>query len=227
MRKTISILLVSVAIIIFMASCGAVKKATTSPIKVTGSWVNKEKASGKSYNSVFIIVLTENLETRTILENDLANAATANGIKAVKSLAVFGPVVATADTAVMNALIRKVKEKECETILTVSLVDAKSETKYVPEQSYTYNPMMYYGNYYGTFANYYSYSYSHVYSPGYYDTKSTYYLETNLYDVSDGGILFSIQTKAMNPPEINKASTQFTVTLIDELKRNDLLKKRS
>ena len=107
------------------------------------------------------------------------------------------------------------------------MVDAKSETKYIPEQSFTYDPMMYYGGYYGTFVNYYSYSYNHVYSPGYYDTKSTYYLETNLYDVSDGGILFSIQTKAMNPPEINKASTQFTVTLIDELKRNDLLKKRS
>jgi hypothetical protein len=213
--------------IILTTGCKAVKKATTSPIKVTGSWVNKEKAAGKTYSSVFIIVLTQNLETRTILENDLANAATANGIKAVKSLAVFGPVVATNDTAVMAALMRKVKEKECETILTVSLVDAKSETRYIPEQSYTYDPMMHYGGYYGTFVNYYSYSYSHVYSSGYYDTKSTYYLETNLYEVSDGGILFSIQTKAMNPPEINKASTQFTGTLIDELKRNDLLKKRS
>ena len=226
MRKIISIFLVSAAIIV-MASCKAVKKATTPPIKVTGSWVNKEKSSGKTYNSVFIIVLTQNLETRTILENDLAIAATANGIKAVKSLAVFGPVVATDDTAVLAALMRKVKEKECETILTVSLVDAKSETRYIPEKSFTYDPMMYYGNYYGTFVNYYSYSYNHVYSPGYYDTKSTYYLETNLYDATDGAILFSIQTKAMNPPEINKASTQFTGTLIDELKRNDLLKKRS
>lgn len=226
MYKTITVLLLS-AIVLLMMGCGAVKKATTPPIKVTGSWVNKEKAAGKSYNSVFIIVLTENLETRTVLENDLANAAAANGIKAVKSLAVFGPVVATNDTAVMNALIRKVKEKECQTILTVSLVDAKSETRYVPEKSFTYDPMMYYGAYYGTFVNYYSYSYNHVYSPGYYDTKSTYYLETNLYDVADGGILFSIQTKAMNPPEINKASTQFTGTLIDELKRNDLLKKKT
>jgi hypothetical protein len=86
---------------------------------------------------------------------------------------------------------------------------------------------MYYGSYYGTFASYYSYSYDVLYSPGYYSTNSTYYLETNLYDATGGGILFSIQTKAMNPPEINKASQQFTETLIDELKTNGLLRKRS
>src|SRR5947208_265627 len=102
MRKLISTAFLF-SIISFVTGCKAIKKATTSPINVTGSWVNKEKAAGKTYNSVFIIVLTQNLETRTIIENDLANAATANGIKAVKSLAVFGPVVATADTAVMGA----------------------------------------------------------------------------------------------------------------------------
>jgi hypothetical protein len=121
--------------------------------------------------------------------------------------------------------MRKIKEKECQTILTVSLVDSKSETKYIPGSSYTYDPMMYYGPYYGTFAGYYSYAATSFYSPGYYNTNSTYYLETNLYDAVEQGILFSIQTKAVNPPEINKASYQFTQTLIEELKRNGLLKK--
>jgi hypothetical protein len=225
MLKTFSVIFLS-GIIALIAGCSSAKKNRSS-IEVTGSWVNKEKASGKSYNSVFILVLTENLETRTVLENDLANAAKTNGIKAVKSLAVFGPVTATKDTAVIASLMRKIKEKECETILTVSLVDSKSETKYIPGSSYSYNPMAYYGPYYGTFAGYYSYAATSFYSPGYYNTNSTYYLETNLYDAIDQAILFSIQTKAMNPPEINKASTQFTTTLIDELKKNGLLKKRS
>src|SRR5436190_23870800 len=100
MRKIILVALLPVTISL-MASCKTVKKATS--IQVTGSWVNKEKAAGKSYNSIFIIVLTENLETRTVLENDLANAAKANGIKGVKSLAVFGPVTVTNDTNVIAA----------------------------------------------------------------------------------------------------------------------------
>ena len=50
-------------------------------LKVVGSWQNKEKVSGRPYGSVFIMVLTANLETRTVLETELATAATAHGIK--------------------------------------------------------------------------------------------------------------------------------------------------
>src|SRR6476646_10746965 len=95
MRKTFSVIFLS-GMIALIAGCSSAKKNRSS-IEVTGSWVNKEKASGKSYNSVFLLVLTQNLETRTILENDLANVSKANGIKAVQSLAVFGPVTATKD----------------------------------------------------------------------------------------------------------------------------------
>src|SRR5215212_4437271 len=65
MRKTFSVTFLS-AIIALIAGCSSAKKNRSS-VEVTGSWVNKEKASGKSYNSVFILVLTENLETRTVL----------------------------------------------------------------------------------------------------------------------------------------------------------------
>jgi hypothetical protein len=225
MLKTLSSALL-VCTVLLIAGCSSSKKNRSS-IEVTGSWLKKDRDTGKHANSVFILVLTQDLEKRTVLENDLARVAGAHGIKAVQSLAVFGPVTATNDTAVIASLMRKIKEKGCETILTVSLVDSKSETKYIPGSSYTYDPMMYYGPYYGTFGGYYSYAYTSFYSPGYYNTNSTYYLETNLYDATDQGILFSVQTKAMNPPEITKASAQFTETLIQELKRNGLLQNKS
>lgn len=196
-------------------------------LKVVGSWQNKEKVSGRPYGSVFIMVLTANLETRTILENELATAATARGIKAVRSLEAFGPVTAKGDTNVLKALVKKVKESGCKTVMTVALVDSKSETKYHPASSSFYQPYAYqpyYGNY-GAFSNYYGYAFSTgYYSPGYYTSHSTYYIETNLYEVSTEDQLFSIQTKAVNPDDINKASKQFTVKLLDELKSMGILK---
>ena len=224
MRQSFKVVFINFKIV-FISGCGGAKRLR-STVEVTGAWVTKEQTDRKPANSVFIIVLTQNLDTRTVLERDLAMAAKANGIKAVTSLAVFGPVTATNDTAVIAALLRKVKEKECETILTVTLVDSKSETKYVPGSSYTYDPMMYYGPYYGTFTGYYSHAYTSYYSPGYYNTNSTYYLETNLYSATNQALLFSIQTKAVNPDEITKASQQFTETLVDELKNNGLLQKK-
>jgi len=47
-----------------------------------------------------------------------------------------------------------------------------------------------------------------------------------LYDVASQKILFSIQTKAVNPDDIDKASKRFTETLMDEIKANGMLKGR-
>ena len=199
---------------------------SSSKISIIGSWVDKEKIQATPNNGVFIVVVTQNFEARSQLENDLAAAATANGIKAVKSLAVFTPVTGVPDSIVIAALLRKVEESGCTAILTVTMIDSRSETKYHPSSSYTYQPYSYYP-YYGNFTSYYSYAYTSFYTPGYYTTTNTYYLESNLYSFPRQELLFSIQTKAANPSEISKASHQFTETLIGELKSNGLLKKKS
>lgn len=223
MSRKILLIACFAASIIFMNSC-----KPSSELRVVGSWVNKDKMSGRPYGSVFIIALTANLDTRTILENELAAAAKAHGLKAVRSLEAFGPVTANGDTNVLKALVRKVKESGCKTVLTVALVDSKSDTKYHAASSSTYQPYAYqpyYGNY-GAFSNYYGYAFSTggYYSPGYYTTDNTYYIETNLYEVATEDILFSIQTKAVNPEDLKKSSQEFTVKLLDELKSNGLLK---
>lgn len=224
MLKKISRFVFIVVCLVLVNSCG-----TMSELKVVGSWVNKEKMGGRPYGSVFIMALTANLETRTILENELAAAAKAHNLKAVRSLEAFGPVTANGDTNVLKALVKKVKESGCKTVLTVALVDSKSDTKYHAASSSTYSPYAYqpyYGGNYGAFSNYYGYAFSTggYYSPGYYTTNNTYYIETNLYEVATEDILFSIQTKAVNPEDIKKSSQQFTVKLLDELKTNGLLK---
>lgn len=210
-----------------MVCCMAAFITGCSPsIKIVGSWINKDRPAGKSYKSVFIAVLAQNMAARSILENDIAAAAEANGIKAVRSLAVFTPVTGVADSIVIAAFVKKVYESGCSSILIVSLLDAQTETKYIPGSSYNYQPYPYYG-YYGNFYNYYSYSFNIISTPGYYKTDKTYYIESNLYDVDTQGILFSIQTKAANPPAIDKSAQKFTETLVEELKSNGLLKKGS
>jgi len=207
-------------IIIFNTGC----KTTKSSVDVIASWVNKDSITPKkTYSSVFITVLTQNMTVRSSLERDLAAAATANGIKAVQSLAVLTPVTGVADSVILEAFGRMVKKSGCETVLLVSLLDSKSDTKYVP--GHNYNPYPYYG-YYGTFYGYYAQTYNTISTPGYYETNNTYYIESNLYDVETQGILFSIQTKAVNPDDITKSSQKFTSTLIEEIKRNGFLKKK-
>ena len=191
-------------------------------IKTTASWVNKEKAN-QPHKSVFITVITSNLQTKAILETELAKAAEARGIKTYKSIDQFGPITSKESLPVKEAFIKKVNDLNCETIFTVALVDKQSETRYVSGSSTIYAPYGMYGGY-GRFGGYYGYS-SAFYSPGYYTTDKTYFIESNLYDAKTEELLWSVQSKAENPPAIEKSSKLYTETLIKELDRLNLLKK--
>ncbi len=206
-----------------LLSCGPSRKAST--VDVIASWVNKEKIPANPGKSVFITVLTQNMNVRSELENELTSVAKANGIKAVRSLSVLTPVTGVPDSIVIPIFIKKVNESGCSSVLIVSLLDSKNETKYIKGSSYTYDPLAYNG-FYGTYPTYVASTYSTISTPGYYVSDNTYYIESNLYDVATQGILFSIQTKAVNPDDINKASHEFAKTLVDELKDNGLLKKK-
>ncbi len=206
-----------------MPGCSSSKKAST--VTVIGAWVKKDSLPATPRNSVFITVLTQNMNVRSSMENDLASEATANGIKAVRSLSVLTPVTGVPDSVIIEVFTRKVKESGCSTLLMVSLLDSKNETKYIEGSSYTYDPTSTYG-FYGYYPTYYASTYSTISTPGYYVSNDTYYIESNLYDVATQGILFSIQTKAVNPDDISKASHEFATTLVDELKNNGLLKKK-
>src|SRR6516165_4310659 len=81
-------------LIVVNFSCSSSKK---SSIEVIASSMNKDKMPTQPYNSVFIIALTQNMNVRSSLENELAAAAQSHGIKATRSLAVFTPVTGVPD----------------------------------------------------------------------------------------------------------------------------------
>ncbi len=223
MRKHFSIFILAI-IVVLIYSCSASKKST---MDVIGSWVNKGNIDSEKIkaNSVFIVVLTQNMNNRSTIENDLAAEATAHGIKPIRSLSVLTPVTGVPDSVLIQAFTRQVEKSGCNTVLIVSLLDAKSDTKYIPSSSYTYDPYSHYG-YYGFYPTYYATTFSTISSPGYYVTDNTYYIESNLYDVASRNILFSIQTKSVNPNDIEKSSKKFASTLIDEIKANGMLQKK-
>ncbi len=227
MRKYFSFLILAIMVVL-VHGCSASKKPT---MEVIGSWVNKEtvdslkKADAGKVKSVFIVALTQNMSVRSTMERDLAAEATAHGIKPIQSLSVLTPVTGVPDSVIIQVFTRTVEKSGCNAVLIVSLLDSKSDTKYIPSSSYTYDPYSHYG-YYGYYPTYYATTFNTISTPGYYVTDNTYYIESNLYDVASRKILFSIQSKAVNPNDIEEASKKFASTLIDEIKANDMLQKR-
>jgi hypothetical protein len=204
-------------------------------IKITSSWVNREKMPAQPIKSVFIIALTSNMELRSTLEDELASAAEKRGLKAYKSMDIVGPVDIKLIAPVKDVFIKKLNDLNCESVFTVAIVNEISETKYVPGSNLVYSPYSYgsyggYGGYgamgpYGGFGGYYGYAVNIMSTPGYYSTDKKYFIEGKLFDLRTDDLLLSIQSKAHNPSGIAKASKEYTQTLMEEVIELGLQKK--
>jgi hypothetical protein len=238
--RSIKLLIAVCSILLVFEAC------KTSSLAVIGFWVNKDKPVLGTKRSLFIMVLSTNPSTRNIMETDLREAAKARGLNAVTSIDILGPMNVGKDFPA-EAIIKKVRELNIETIFTVALKDIRTESHYVRSSETYYNPMMggpygaygsfgsYYGNYWGGGMGPMGYGYGGTvmlstgsgssYSPGYTVEKNTIYLESNLYDTKTEELLMSVQTKAIDPESIAKASKQFTAELVKELDTEKKLRK--
>jgi len=191
--------------------------------KVLSSWVNKEELKGKKYSKVFILALTQNQSSRTIVEFDLAATLKERGYESVKSIDALAGSFRENSSPTKEDVLAKVRELNCDVIFTVSLLDSKTETRYVPGSSAYYAPYPTYG-YYGGFGGYYGHYAPAIYSPGYYTTDKSYYLEANLFDANSEKILWSVQSVTYNPDGIKQFSSSYCKLLVNQAEYDDLLK---
>lgn len=191
--------------------------ACSPSMKTTSSWVNSDKSvtSGKTYKTVFVSVITSKLEVRTKLENELAAAIEKRGLVAIKSIDKFAPVSAGAKPSKEETL-ELIKKLGADLILTTAIVDKSSETRYVPGSTTMYAPRYGYRGYWGGAYGYYD--------PGYYTTDKTYFLESNLFDASSEAGIWSAQSEAYNPSNIEKASKQYTELIIAQMEKDGIIK---
>jgi hypothetical protein len=66
------------------------------------------------------------------------------------------------------------------------------------------------------FRGFYSYWYSYFYDPGYYVTDRYYFMEGNLFDSKSETLIWSVQTKTINPSSIENFSKSLIETLMQK-----------
>jgi len=193
--------------------------ACSPSMKITGNWMNEEVMGTGKFKKVFLFVMTSNKGAQQTFEDSQAKAATAEGIATVKSYEVFGPNF-LAHNPTKEEIIAKIKETGCDAVFTSALIDEKSETRYVPGTT-TYTPYGYGGyggyGYYGGFGGYYGSS-AYMYEPGYYTEDKTYFIESNLYDLESGDIVWSVQSEAYNPSNMDNIARTYSSLLFEKLK---------
>jgi len=200
---------------VFTALFIALSFVSCSPsMKVTADWKDTESLPGKQFNKIFIAAMTSNLDAKRTLESDFQKYALSRGLAAVKSGEVFRPNFDNTNAPNKETVLEKIRETGSDAIFTITVLDKQTDTRH--GNSAPYAPMSF--SYYSGFWDYYNHNHSSVYAPGYYSTNKTYYLESNLYELSTGKLLWSVQSEAYDPSSIKKFSRQYAELVTKTLK---------
>jgi hypothetical protein len=187
--------------------------ACTSSNKTTYTWTNPNFKPSSSYHKIFLAALVNNPHVRTHLEEEMWLTAKANGFDGERSWDFFPPSFSKPAPPSRENMMKEINRLDCDLIFTITLTDKKSETRHVPGSLGLYGPFPGYGL---QFRGFYSYWYPYAYDPGYYVTDKTYFMEGNLFDANPETLIWSIQTKSINPGSVEKFSKELIETMLSK-----------
>jgi hypothetical protein len=189
---------------------------------ITAAWTNPD-ATIPPDQKILVVALTTNMANKRAVEDALVEKLKANNVEASSAMSVFPPNFMGTKPS-KDDILNKVRSDKFTSVLTLTLLDAQEETRYVPGNTTMYAPYPRYG-YYGSFGGYYGNYYSAVYDPGYYSTTKTYFIESNLYDANSEELIWSAQSKTYDPSNISSGSRDLASALVYEMKNDNIISK--
>lgn len=210
--KSILVSTIILTILLVVVSC--------SEVRVTNSWKAAESAPSK-FRKILVVGLLKNSERelREQMENHLQGDLEELGYTAVTSIREYGPK--SFENMKEEEVMTKIENVGVDAILSVVLLDRQKERYYVPGRVF-YSP--YYMRY-NHFWGYYGVMYDRIYSPGYYQSSTKYFWESNLYDLKTKKLLYSVQTESFDSDATARLAHQYGKKIISDLERQGVLMK--
>lgn len=195
------------AILVTLLSCNTTK--------ITSSWKAKNHENKMYHNTMVWAILPESDSIlRAQIETHLVNDLVAKGYHAISSIQVYNEKAYQKLTS--EQIVDKYKSTGVDAVMTIVLLNKEKEEKYYPGGYFTQQ-----ANNYGTLDNYYNRVYERVLTPGYYVSTTSYYWQGNLFEVSNGALVYSVQTKSLDPYTTDLLAHENGMLII-----KDMLKKK-
>jgi hypothetical protein len=201
----------SLLLVVALSALGACQKTTTT---IPLSWRNPAYENG-GFEKLFVIGVGKDDGTRRLFEDRFAKAIALEGAAAQASWGHLPQSERLSAKQIRGAI----DGDDFDGVLITRLLGINQSEEYVPPSTHTV-PTTYYGyGYYG----YYGTSYEIVHQPGYYKTNTTFRLETNLYSVATGDLVWSGQSDTVNPESITDVIDSMTSAVAKKLKAEKLI----
>lgn len=200
----------SIGFVALLAIAACNKSKTSIPL----TWRNPG-FEDVSFHKLFVIGVAHD-EGRRLFEDTFVQALEAEGAEAVSSWT----LLPQSEQLTKEQILAAVEGGRFDGVVTTRLLSVEKEQQYVPSKSYTV-PKVHHG--YGYYYDYYVTSYATVHEPGYFKTDTTFRLETSLFSMATGGLVWSGQSETVNPDSVAEIIDSMTAAVASELAKEGLI----
>jgi len=210
-RSISSKLLIGAIVLCGVIACS--KSKTSIPL----TWRNPG-FEDVSFEKLFVIGVARD-EGRRLFEDEFVEALVAKGAEAEPSWT----LLPQKEQLTKEEILGSVDGGRYDGVLVTRLLSVEKDQEYVPPKSYTV-PKVHHGYGYYGYYDYYVTSYATVHEPGYFKTDTTFRLETNLFSVATGGLVWSGQSETVNPDSVSEVIDSVTAAVAAELAKEKLIR---
>ena len=202
-----------VSVVIFTALLAAC--ATTS---VVSEW-HDPAYRGTALKKIVVFIVAADDATRRMVEDRLVSSLP-KGTLGVASYTLF-PDAKEVNAQNEDRIGARLAQEGFDGALTARLLSVDKDNVYVPPQSYVAPAAL---GPYGSFYSYGGYAYSSVYTmPGYTYQQTKYLIETILYEIPGGRMLWTMTTASVDPDSRRQIVTEVTRLIDGELKKQGFI----
>ena len=211
MRNTLT--LIAVMILSLMAS-------SCANTRFTKQWVD-EDFDGEPYDDILVLVVADKMGNRQDAENYIVEKLGEAGIDAMQSYDIL-PKTETIDA---EAVDKAIDGLQLDAVIVMYATGVTEEEYFVPARRFGVYAGYGYGHaHYGSFYDYYPHAFTYVYIPGYDNTHYVVTLETTLFDLNTGKMVWSGQSNTFAPESVDDVIHNITVLTISELRKKNIIK---
>lgn len=190
-----------------------------STTRITSEWKTEIPGSVVSGKILILGLVRDNdRSVRENMEKHLTEDLREMGYGAVSSYSAFGPK--TFEGLSETAALEQLRNNNIDLVLTVVLLDKERE-RYYHHGYFYYSPFFYY---YNNFWGYQMMMNSRIYQPGYYVTDTRYFWESNLYDLREKKLLWSVQTQSFDPSSTERMAHDYGEKISENLRMSGILR---
>ncbi|MFD2201322.1 hypothetical protein [Shivajiella indica] len=210
------------ALIVLVSAC-------SPATKITRSWTSPEKST-YGYNNLYVAVVIGDISKRQIMEDDIQSKLTRLGISSTTSNSTIQPNFWMSTDLDKNNMMNVVYQSQKDAIMTVSLIDVQNEQRYIPGAVMMGGPMMMGPGGWGMGANFggfWGMNHGMMMTPGHIVNDRKYFIEINIYDTKSELLVWSAQSKTLNPASMEKFSSEFAQVVLERMLEEGVIRNQN